>query len=124
MKLAQRGATQPLSLNGKQVQAVCARLAGLADEKTSPEIASHAARVLKMDDAQVLTLAMQNPELLRRIAASALTQAEHVTRATVFDQDELRGKVDAARDQNLAGQRPDERVSPEAGEQPHPEEPS
>lgn len=46
-------------------------------EHTAPDIASHAARVLKMDDAQLLVLAANNPEILRRIAASALTQARN-----------------------------------------------
>lgn len=47
----------------------------MPDETTSPEIATHAGRIVSMDDAEIATLAITNPELLRRVAASALTQA-------------------------------------------------
>lgn len=47
----------------------------MADETTSPEIATHAGRIVQMDDVEIATLAITNPELFRRVAASALTQA-------------------------------------------------
>jgi hypothetical protein len=50
--------------------------AGARNEKTSPEIAHHAGRIVNMDDAQMMTMATQNPELIRRVAASALAQTE------------------------------------------------
>lgn len=46
-----------------------------ADERTSKSIATLASEVLKMDDREVLALAMTRPRLIRSLAASALTQA-------------------------------------------------
>lgn len=48
----------------------------MTDEHTSPEVAAIAARVLTMDDADIVTFAMSHPADLRSMAASLVTQAK------------------------------------------------
>jgi hypothetical protein len=43
-------------------------------ERTSPEVATFAAKVMKMDDAALLRRAYTKPEQFRAMAASPLTQ--------------------------------------------------
>ena len=43
-------------------------------EKTSPKIASDAARIVRMGDGQLIAFATRFPARLRSVAASALTQ--------------------------------------------------
>jgi hypothetical protein len=45
------------------------------NEHTSTPIAQEAARILAMSDAEIMTLALAHPKIIRAIAASALTQA-------------------------------------------------
>ena len=47
----------------------------MADEKTSAEIASIAGALASMNDQEVQTWALSNPNTIRRMAASLLTQA-------------------------------------------------
>lgn len=47
----------------------------MADEKTSPEVAAIAARVVKMTDNELAAFAMVEPSSLRSMAGSVLTQA-------------------------------------------------
>jgi hypothetical protein len=54
-------------------------LAMADNEHTSAEIASMAAKVMALDDAEIQQLALTNPQLIRSIAASALTQAADKT---------------------------------------------
>lgn len=45
------------------------------NEKTSPKVASMASQVAKMNDNEIVKLAVENPKAIRSIAASAWTQA-------------------------------------------------
>lgn len=47
----------------------------MADEHTSPNIASKASAVMLMSDDELVNLATKDPAPLRSIAASVLTQA-------------------------------------------------
>jgi hypothetical protein len=47
----------------------------MADEKTSPELAALAGRILGMTDDQISDFAAQHPASIRSVVASLLTQA-------------------------------------------------
>lgn len=47
----------------------------MRDEKTGDDLAKIAGRILNLDDREILAYAFHHPGNLRRLAASALTQA-------------------------------------------------
>ena len=53
----------------------------MAEKVTSPELASLAARVAAMSDAEVIGFACKDPGAVRRLAASLVSQAGRKTRA-------------------------------------------
>lgn len=48
----------------------------MADEQTSDRVATMAARIVGMSDALIRGLALREPDMIRAVAASALTQAK------------------------------------------------
>jgi hypothetical protein len=70
-------ATRPKNITLHQARAAVKRYSRgqpMTDEHTSPGIASEAAKVIGMSDVEVAALALVRPDLIRSLAASALTQ--------------------------------------------------